>query len=63
MRPYERLEVLTKLLIRPYERLDAPFGWLHPLGKLLVGKTGMAQAVVLAKVLKYHQIPRLEAGS
>ena len=49
-----------KLLTRPYGRLDALFGWLHPLGKLLVGKTGMAQ--VVAKVSKYHQTPQLEAG-
>ena len=48
-----------KLLMRPYERLDAPFGWLHPLGTLLVGKTGMVQ--VAAKVSKYHLIPWLEA--
>ena len=51
------------LPMRPYGRLDAPFGWLHPLGRLLVGKTGMEQAVVKAKVLRYHQIPRLEAES
>ena len=35
--------------------LDAPFGWLHPLGKLLVRKTGMAQ--VVAKVSKKPSDP------
>ena len=49
------------LLRRAYGRFDAPFVWLHPLGRWLIVKTEMGQVVAKVKVLRYHQIPRLEA--